>query len=29
MERREAIVVLPNNRRTVADYLRRTVRVAA
>jgi threonine synthase len=29
MERKEAIVVLPNNRRTVADYLRQTARVAA
>jgi threonine synthase len=29
MERREAIVVLPNDRRAVADYLRQTVRAAA
>jgi threonine synthase len=29
MERKEAIAVLPNNRRTVADYLRQTARVAA
>ena len=29
MERKEAIVVLPNNVRTVADYLRQTARVAA
>ena len=29
MERKEAIVVLPNNRRAVADYLRQTARAAA
>jgi threonine synthase len=29
MERKEAIVVLPNNGRAVADYLRQTARVAA
>ncbi len=29
MERKEAIVVLPDNVRTVADYLRQTARVAA
>ena len=29
MERREAIVVLPNNSRAVADYLRQTARAAA
>jgi threonine synthase len=29
MERKEAIVVLPNDRRTVADYMRQTARVAA
>ena len=29
MERKEAIVVLPNDRRAVADYLRQTLRAAA
>ena len=29
MERKEAIVVLPNDRRAVADYLRQTARAAA
>jgi threonine synthase len=29
MERKEAIVVLPNDRRAVADYLRQTVRATA
>jgi threonine synthase len=29
MERKEAIVVLPNNRRAVTDYVRQTARVAA
>jgi threonine synthase len=29
MERKEVIVVLPNDRRAVADYLRQTVRAAA
>ncbi len=29
MERRESIIVLPNDRRAVADYLRQTVRAAA
>jgi threonine synthase len=29
LERKEAIVVLPNDRRAVADYLRQTVRAAA
>jgi threonine synthase len=29
MVRREAIIVLPNDRRAVADYLRQTVRAAA
>jgi threonine synthase len=29
MERKEAIVVLPNDRRAVADYMRQTARVAA
>jgi threonine synthase len=29
MDRKEAIAVLPNNRRAVADYLRQTARVAA
>jgi threonine synthase len=29
MERKEAIAVLPNDRRAVADYLRQTARVAA
>jgi threonine synthase len=29
MERKEAIVVLPNSRRAVADYLRQTARAAA
>jgi threonine synthase len=29
MERKEAIIVLPNNRRAVADYLRQTARALA
>jgi hypothetical protein len=29
MERKEVIVVLPNDRRAVAEYLRQTVRAAA
>ena len=29
MDRKEAIVVLPNDRRAVADYLRQTARAAA
>ena len=29
MERKEAIVVLPNDRRAAADYLRQTVQAAA
>jgi threonine synthase len=29
MERKEAIVVLPNDARAVADYLRQTARAAA
>jgi threonine synthase len=29
MERREAIIVLPNDHRAVAEYLRQTVRAAA
>jgi threonine synthase len=29
MERKEAIVVLPNDRRAVADYLRQTARASA
>ena len=29
MERKEAIVVLPNDGRAVADYLRQTARAAA
>jgi threonine synthase len=29
MERKEAIVVLPNDRRALADYMRQTARVAA
>ncbi len=29
MDRKEAIVVLPNDRRAVADYVRQTARAAA
>jgi threonine synthase len=29
MERREAIIVLPNDRRAVADYVRQNARAAA
>ncbi|MFZ0600392.1 MAG: threonine synthase, partial [Roseiarcus sp.] len=29
MERKEAIVILPNDRRAVADHLRQTLRAAA
>ena len=29
MDRKETIVVLPNDRRAVADYLRQTARAAA
>jgi hypothetical protein len=29
MDRREAIVVLPNDQRAVADYVRQTARAAA